>query len=255
MSQTVIKSRNKKNKIEDLTKEVLYNSLAQAIIKLIHTPYIALKVFLFIFVLSALGVCSFLVIQSILNFFSYQVFTSSRIVFETPAYYPKVTICNNNPFTTEHAFDFLKKVNQSVFDEYYNADIYTTAKQTQNLYKLVNRYSLIQMNSKSLTLTEKKKFGHALDDILLSCSFNSHKCLASDFEWTFDRHYGNCFVFNSAQNKQTFQAGLDTGLLLEFYVNFNQNLAKFNAFNGLGAVILLENRDSPTSSHLDLDLR
>ena len=73
---------NVKNKLKYLIKETLYNSFAQAIIKIIETPYYTLKMFLFIFVLASSGLCSYLIIELILNYFSYGVSTTSRTLYE-----------------------------------------------------------------------------------------------------------------------------------------------------------------------------
>ncbi len=87
-------------KVKNLIKETLYNSAAQAVIKLIETPYYTLKIFLFLCLLVSSGLCSYLIIELILNYYSYGVSTTMRTLYETPATFPKVTICNVNPFTT-----------------------------------------------------------------------------------------------------------------------------------------------------------
>ena len=74
----------------------------------------------------------------------------------------------------------------------------------------------------NLTIDEKKSLGHQLDDILLSCEFNSQPCDSSDFSWFFDITYGNCFTFNTGINlkKQTILAGSNFGLKLSLDSNF-----------------------------------
>jgi hypothetical protein len=57
-------------RMQSLIKETLYNSTAQAIIKLIETPILTLKVFLFWCVILSSGVCSYLIIQLILCYLS-----------------------------------------------------------------------------------------------------------------------------------------------------------------------------------------
>ena len=99
-------------RIKKLIKETLYNSLAQAIIKMLETPVFALKVFLFLCVILSSGLCSFMIKELIVNFFSFGVSTTSRTLYETPALFPKVTICNTNPFTTQYALEFLKQINR-----------------------------------------------------------------------------------------------------------------------------------------------
>ena len=63
------KQRGQRNaKIKSLIKETLYNSLAQAIIKIKETPYFTLKAFLLICVLASSGPCSYLIIELVLAF-------------------------------------------------------------------------------------------------------------------------------------------------------------------------------------------
>jgi hypothetical protein len=78
--------------IKPLAKEILYNSIAQAILKIIDTPFIALKIFLFIFVLTSTACSAYLVVQSFLAYFAYEVATTTRTLSETPAPFPKITI-------------------------------------------------------------------------------------------------------------------------------------------------------------------
>ena len=91
-----------------LSQEILYNSLAQAILKLYRTPHRILKLFWLTCVLVSLGFASYTVIQSILDYLSFDVVTKSRTIFERPTLFPKVTICMLSPFTTKYAYDFLK---------------------------------------------------------------------------------------------------------------------------------------------------
>ena len=96
---------------------------------------IQIKVFLTIFILTSTNFASNLVIQSILTYLSYGVSTTSRIIYENPTLFPKVTFCNVNQFTTEYAYNLTQQ--QQVF----NGDI--------------------------LQDDEKKKLGHDLNDILI----------------------------------------------------------------------------------------
>ena len=87
-----------KDVIKKLLKEDLYNSLSQAIIKTYFTPYFPLKIVLLTFILVSTVLTSYLVIKSILVYFSFQVAESSRIIYETPALFPKVKFCNLNGY-------------------------------------------------------------------------------------------------------------------------------------------------------------
>jgi hypothetical protein len=87
----------------------------------------------------------------------------------------------------------------------------------------------------------KRLLAHNFTDILSACQFNYEKCDASDFEWSFDPYYGNCYSFNTGFNssghrvklKESSVSGWLFGLQLELYVNHNENLSLFNDAKGL----------------------
>ena len=173
--------------IKSLIKETLYNSLAQAIIKIKESPYLTLKTFLLICVLALSGLCSYLIIELFLNYFSYGVNTTSRTLYETPALFPKVTICNVNPFTTQYAMEFLKEISQELYP---NIDIFNENQMNQLNFtfkstsiNVIYRQALAKMNK--LNETEKRKLSHSLDDIMPDCYFNIQRCSANDFKWYF----------------------------------------------------------------------
>ncbi len=96
MSSSQIKSDNDNNDDETnrLLKEVLYNSTAQAILKIKNTPHTLIKLFWSACLLFLCTYSSYAIIDSLLVYFSYQVFTITKTIYETPTLFPKVTICN-----------------------------------------------------------------------------------------------------------------------------------------------------------------
>jgi len=103
----------------------------------------------------------------------------------------------------------------------------------------------------NLSIFEKKKLGHSLDDILLKCSFNNQPCTSKDFTWSFDQIDGNCFSFNSGfeeengvkqsvELKKSNIAGWNFCLSLSIYVNFHENLTTFNSYTGDGKGLYLD---------------
>ena len=221
------KSNPKKQKIEKLSytmheslkkllKEILSNSLAQAIIKIIFTQNLALKLFLIAFVLSASCLAAFLVIQAILAYLSYQILTVSRNIYENPTLFPKVTFCNLQPLISEYAFNFTE-------------------------------HGIGDSDILNLSDEEKKRLGHDLEDILIDCNFNNKHCASTDFSWSYDKVYGNCYTFNTGFSlngskidlKKSSLTGPQFGLQLELYVNFYEKLS-FKAPT-LGALLRLGN--------------
>jgi len=184
-----IKHRNEA--IKATFKDRLYNSLAQAIIKVFLTPYVVVKIFLILFVLGSSGLASYLVIQSIMTYFTYGVSTTSRIINETPTLFPKITFCNVNKFQTQFAFNL-----------------------THNL----------DFDGENLSNDVKKKLGHNLNDILLECTFNQNKCSQTDFTWSFDPLYGNCYTFNSGFDSNGNKIDLNESLLSDPYYGLELTL-------------------------------
>ena len=221
--EAILEKKMRKKAIKVLLKEVLYNSLAQALIKILFTPHLILKLFLSLFVLVSTGFASFLVLQSVMTYLSYGVSTTSRTVFTTPTLFPKVTFCNLNGFTTQYAFNLTQ-----------SGTFFAT----------------------DLTDNEKKSVGHNLDDILFDCKFNLKPCGANDFTWSYDGTYGNCYTFNefngetneSKSNlKESSIAGPDYGLQITFYVNIYEKLLDLYGFTwGLGGLIRIGNSSYST---------
>ena len=208
---------NKREQIISLLKEVLYNSLAQAIIKIFLSPFIIIKVILFMFVLTSTGLASFLVISSVMTYFTYGVSTTSRTIYETPTLFPKVTFCNFNRITTEYGF------------------------------KLIQSRKIIEVDY--LSVEEQKKIARDFNEILLNCTFELKTCNSSDFVWSYDPFYGNCYTFNSGFDsngnridfKKSPLSGYVAGLQLTLYVNVYENLLNTGFVNGLGALFQIGN--------------
>jgi hypothetical protein len=217
--------------IKTLLKESLYNSLAQAIVKILQTPHYTLKLLLSLFVLATSCLASFLVIKSILDYFSYQVITTTRTIHEMPTEFPKITICNLNKYATKYAWEYVTNDTQKKGEE-------------------------------ALANEEKRLLGHDLNDTLFDCWFNFQQCDSRDFIWSFDSTNGNCFSFNSGFDangtrvdlKKSRFVGSVFGLQMTLYINiyeefktsfqkdYNYNsLAPYNLDSGLGAIIRIEN--------------
>ena len=222
------KNNQRLDEIKAILKEVLYNSFSQAILKIILTPHILLKIFLLVFVLASTSLASILVIGSFMEYFAYKVSTTSRIIYENPTLFPKVTFCNVNWFTTEYAY---------------------------NLTQMGVEWSEIM----SLSIDEKKQLGHSLENILIQCKYNNIPCDSTDFTWSFDPDYGNCYTFNSGFNsnkskidlKKSSLVGWNFGLQLTLYLNVYEKLLNDkNNVGGLGALIRLGN-SSYLTDYLD----
>ena len=89
--------------VKSILKDAMQTPSTLAMVNIIFSPYLALKIFAIIFVLASTSLASYLVIDSVLSYFAYGVTSASRTIYETPTLFPKVTFCNLNRFTTEYA--------------------------------------------------------------------------------------------------------------------------------------------------------
>jgi hypothetical protein len=226
-----------------LLKKHLTNEMHGAIFISIETPHLMLKLFLIAFLLIAYSLAAYTTIKLILTYLQYDIVTKSRTIYETPSVYPKITLCNLNPFTTLSGWQHVKKY----FDE-------TNAKNSSYNARSISAFVSLLFALNSLNNeTEKKSIAHNLDDILIGCKFNYQACTSADFIWEFDKIYGNCYSFNSGFDltgkrkkkvalKTSSLAGSPYGLQLDLYVNYYENLSVFNSVQrGMGALIRIDN--------------
>jgi hypothetical protein len=163
----------------------LNNELAQATMRLFKTKFNSIKCVLALFLAVCISLSAYLTIQTCMSYFSYEVITTSRTVFEFPMTFPKVTLCNLNLFTSEYAVEFLRKINKNLMP---NLDVFDE-NQMRNLsydekLKLVSSIrvqAFLQANSLNFSDLEKRKLGHDFDEIFLICTFNSRNCSSNDF--------------------------------------------------------------------------
>ena len=114
-----------KNKfpILNLIKENIGFEGAQALIRIFDNKNVFLKIFWVVCLLGSNLICGYLLVQTLLTYLSFQVFTTTTTVHETPAVFPKITICNSAFATTEYALNLIKDINKekspniSIFDE------------------------------------------------------------------------------------------------------------------------------------------
>jgi len=232
-----------RNSPRKLLKNNLSNEMFAAVKEVFYSPYVTIKVFSAIFLLLSYFFASYTTIQLILSYFDYGVTNKVRTVHETPAVFPKVSICNVNQLTTKRGYEFFKNVNKL---ENFPSNL-SQFEQTSKIY-----LTHIKTNAKinDLSDDEKKNLGKILDDSMLNCMFNLKACTLDDFSWYFDHNYGNCYSFNSGFNSKdqkrnaskTFIAGSFHGLIVDYYIRSYENLSMFNSFwGGSGAIIRIDN--------------
>ena len=135
-------------------------------------------ILLFVFV----SICIMLIIDSVNAYLRFDVTTKSRLLRETRATFPTITICQVNPFSTDYATQLMKQANTTSM---YALELYT--KNTTGAY---------------LTDASKQQLSN-FTRMLIKCSFASQTCTSSDFQWVWHPSKYNCYRFNTGLNTTT----------------------------------------------------
>jgi hypothetical protein len=239
-------TESNKKKLRELFKDHLTNEMFAALQEVYYSPHISIKIFLVLFLLTSYGLASYTTLKLVLSYFEYGVTNTVRTVYETPAVFPKVSICNVNPFTSKYGYEFLRNLTNNTFDTSFPENESTFQKLTQAFIIQTKAFTII----KNLTDIDKKRLGLDLKDSLLSCAFNLYECTSDDFSWYFDENFGNCYSFNSGFNSTgqrrddsvSYLAGSWHGLQVDFFVRSYENISLFNSiWGGSGAIIRIDN--------------
>ena len=146
-SESKRSKRSKPEKTSEIIKtnitDILSNSSAHGLNRIIKAKRILFKIMWLLFFICSASSGVYMVTNSILDYFKYEVVTQIRVVHETPTQFPTVTFYN------------LKNHNENA----------------------------------------------SLSDVLISCSFNSQSCEATDFETKIDKAGNIYYQFNSGHKK------------------------------------------------------
>uniref|UniRef100_A0A914VH32 Uncharacterized protein n=1 Tax=Plectus sambesii TaxID=2011161 RepID=A0A914VH32_9BILA len=84
--------------------------------------------------------------------------------------------------------------------------------------------SLLEI-AQAMSLSERANLGFSLQDLLISCSYNSEPCdYENDFSTMWDPDYGNCYTFNYATKYSSSRAGSQFGLRMVALSNVTEYL-------------------------------
>lgn len=105
-----------------------------------------------------------------------------------------------------------------------------------------------------------KDLGFGLDQMLISCRFQSDMCSESDFMYFYDYYFMNCYRFNqgvdssgaSQSIKNSGIAGWRYGLQLELYAGSSAYQEKYVAERGFR--VLIFNKSDPLQIHEDIGI-
>ena len=209
-------------------KAILYTKLANStfdgVAKIVRSSRLLIKLLWSIALAIFVTMCSYLVIKSFLDYYSYDIVTSISVRTEIPAKMPTVILCNTNGLTTPTSIYWASYV-YSLYgitksNYYLNFQASDFKHQINNKGNILTPRTMVMTAARNSKLTDsfRQSLGLSMKDMLISCTLNSVECTADNFVWLFDTYYGNCFQFNASGLDQISQAGKLYGLKMELFV-------------------------------------
>lgn len=183
------------SEIFEVLKQSARNTTLSGLPKILTTNRRYIKVIWLIFTLISIGFCIFMITKTISDYLQYELKSQIRQVPQKSLKFPSVLICNSKPFITPEANAYLNDFYYTNFG--YN---FTSQEEISRANSTILDYELLAFYQTFLpdfNQTLKKSFGLSLEDLIISCEFNSKPCNSSWFEWRYIINYGSCFEFNS----------------------------------------------------------
>jgi hypothetical protein len=194
-----------------------------------------LKLVWFLCLVACSAYCSYLIVESIILYFSYPVSTSIKIITEQPTYFPTISFCSLNQFNLSYLKSnsfYQKLVAENLYDP--NA---TNESSNHPFIDMIAQSKQLKLYVSGLPNEEKKKFGNQLEEMMLFCRINTVLCGLKDFEWFYDFEFGNCYQFNANGLLQIGRVGSEGGLELEIYLGKSEKIDSFSKKRGLRILV------------------
>jgi hypothetical protein len=213
--------------------EYFLSTTSHALPNIFRTGNIILKIIWLLCFLTSASYCIASMSKVLKEYLTYPSYISTEIIKEVTTKFPAITFCNLktvNMTKSENKMN-LYGLNNSIYNPIYGPPLdYLTA------LKYITRTFI--NNDKTLTYNDRKEMGFQLKDMLISCSFNYRTCNESDFEYSYEPLYGNCYTFNNGLNgngtiKKLSLAGTMYGLILELYLGDPKVDTKYELNDGL----------------------
>lgn len=237
-----------KNKLLNLTE----SSTFQRITKAIKNECLFLRLVWAICYLVSFSCCSFIIIQSFIDYFKHEVSINFSILNDNSFQFPSVTICNINKidYSIEEAkteiLNYFKSLNK--YNETYLNDPQTIPPDL-NIFDFVNSIETDTTYKPNL-IKSLNNFGFSAESMILSCYFNGQPCSQDSFyskNLTRAKRYGKCLLFNSGYRSngtkqdtiKSTRPGSPYGLQLKIFVGKPEHQPFW--VTSLGAIVNVHN--------------
>ena len=222
-------------RIQDTVSDAIKSSTGHGCPNILKSKIISIKIMWSFFTALSMGICTYLIIESILSYFKYEVTTKTRVVNEYMSIFPTITVCNLNYFTSNDSVKFIKDLQMVMNSQDINP--------IEHLFVTVAKMYSKQKDYEFL----KEKYGDSLNKLIVNCQFNYERCELDEFKFFLHPNYGNCYQFNLGQDlngkrKELKSVGTterQSGLRLILNISVTDEL-KFMS-SSLGALLFVHN--------------
>ncbi|CAF1010992.1 unnamed protein product [Brachionus calyciflorus] len=217
-----------KTRIKNVTLDIILSSTSHGLPNIFRSSNLYIKLMWIFFTLISSGLLAYMVTQSIMNYFKYEVTTKTRVKTEFKSTFPTITVCNLNFFTNEYSADYIKSIDYFKFERNplsKNFEYFARALKTKN----------------------SSFYGDSLEKLIVYCEYEGRKCNMSQVKYYDHPEYGNCYMINSGYDKNGNKIPLwpavapkrQLGLNLLLNISVHDEL-KFLSPN-YGAIVMIHN--------------
>lgn len=141
---------SKKIKIKSSLKDLVQDSTAHGIPRLVKSRYHLMKFIWMICFLTTTGICLYLISNSVYDYLNYDFNTQIKTVREIPSVFPTVTFCSLNYYPNKKAVDFM----YDFLSRNPNVKNYSVNQQNFYIFNELFKYNDSFIQSLSLSLNE-----------------------------------------------------------------------------------------------------
>jgi hypothetical protein len=249
------KNLNTSQKIKEKVYELSINSTSHGVPQALRTPHVSLKILWTLCFLALAVLCALIVIDSINEYFAYDVVTKIRINDKKTLEFPTVTICHTSPFSTLKGMQLLKSMISNETNKNLNETNLTSLDYLNNKFNTGFLNALYYVKNANQSEDLKKSMGLSIQDMLFYCKFSNLECNYTNFKWHYDFLSGNCYQFNAgvdssgnfAQPYSTSEDGEFGGLSLILFIG-----EALNSFCSNGLKIFIENVPTKLENYFEI---
>lgn len=211
-----------RRKLNAIFNEWMLTSTSHGLPNIFRSTFRSVKIVWTIFFLVALGVCTAMIVENFTDYLSFDVITKFRTIESDRLEFPEVTICNLNPMVTPKANAYIR--------DYFRLNHNLSVNNFTDIQAYFGENSLTELNwlfyqtlDDSFDPNLRRQFGYSLEEMVITCRFDSIPCNFSEFTSSYDRVFGNCFQFNSFYDMNGQKKNINTlqqigGLYLELFM-------------------------------------